>query len=50
LHYLRRFDCYIDNAPDYDITSIEMIRQIHPSFNRIQCTIDEYEYRTYTTE
>ncbi|CAF3512298.1 unnamed protein product [Rotaria sp. Silwood1] len=50
LLYLRRFDCHIDNAPDDEITSDETIRQIHPCFNCIQCTIDDYGYRTYTTD
>jgi hypothetical protein len=50
LSYLHRFDCHIDNAPYDEITSIETIRQIHPCFNCIRYTIDEYGYRTYTTD
>jgi hypothetical protein len=50
LSYLRRLDCHIDNAPYDEITSIETIRQIHPCFNRIQCTTDDYGYQTYTTD
>ncbi|CAF2795747.1 unnamed protein product [Rotaria sp. Silwood2] len=49
LLYLRRFDCHIDNAPDDELTSDEIIRQIHPCFNRIQSTIDDFGYRKYTT-
>ncbi|CAF1633394.1 unnamed protein product [Rotaria sp. Silwood1] len=49
LRYLRRFDCEIDDISDDETTTIEIIRQIHPCFNRIQLDRGLHGFRTFRT-
>jgi hypothetical protein len=50
LLYLKRFDCNIDDSSYDKSTNIEIIRQIHPCFYRIQCSTNDFYFRTFTTE
>ncbi|CAF1068712.1 unnamed protein product [Rotaria sp. Silwood1] len=50
LRYLNRFDCNIDDVSNDKITTIETIQQIHPCFYRIQCSTNDFNFRTFTTE
>ena len=50
LQYLNRFKCNIDDASNDKLTDIDIIRTIHPCFQKIHCTIDELSFRTFTTE
>ncbi|CAF0912146.1 unnamed protein product [Adineta steineri] len=50
LRYLKRFDCNIDDASQDKQTNIDIIRQFHPCFSKIQCSTNEYNFRTFITE
>jgi hypothetical protein len=50
LRYLNQFKCNIDDASDDKLTDIEIIRQIHPCFYRIQCSMNDIHFRTFSTE
>jgi hypothetical protein len=50
LRYLNRFDCNIDDASNDQLTTIEIIRQIHPCFYRIQSSTNDIHFRTFTTK
>ncbi|CAF2053725.1 unnamed protein product [Rotaria magnacalcarata] len=50
LQYLNRFDCNIDDASNDKITDIQTIQQVHSCFYRIQCSTNDFHFRTFTTE
>jgi hypothetical protein len=51
LKYLIRFGCNILEFPnDIEYNNIKSIREIHSSFNNIQCTIMYHGYRLFTDD
>jgi hypothetical protein len=51
LKYLTRFDCNIFEAPhENENDHLDTIRQIHPVFNRLLCTVKPNGYRLFTTD
>ena len=50
LRYLKQFHCNIDDISNEKVIDIEVIRRIHPCFHRIQCSINDLNFRTFTTE
>jgi hypothetical protein len=52
LQQLHRFDCYINESPDPNeyINDIDIIRAMHPCFDRIQCFEKNYGIRHFTNK